>query len=152
MRTTEEEMNPNARLSFIERFAYGVGDYAGNLVYSAISAFLLVYYTNVVGASAAAAASIIAFSKILDGIPDLAMGYIVDHTNSKWGKSAPMDCKTLHSACSMYCPDVQCADKPSWESAACLYVSYIQSCFYCFLHRNQCSLRNDARAYDNKPV
>ena len=51
MRTTEEEMNPNARLSFIERFAYGVGDYAGNLVYSAISAFLLVYYTNVVGAS-----------------------------------------------------------------------------------------------------
>ena len=49
------DMNPNAKLSFLERFAYGIGDYAGNLVYSAISAFLLVYYTNVVGASAAAA-------------------------------------------------------------------------------------------------
>ena len=51
------DMNPNAKLSFLERFAYGIGDYAGNLVYSAISAFLLVYYTNVVGASAAAAAA-----------------------------------------------------------------------------------------------
>ena len=82
-------MNPDAKLSFLERFAYGIGDYAGNLVYSAISAFLLVYYTNVIGASAAAAASIIAISKFLDGISDLAMGYIVDHTHSKWGKARP---------------------------------------------------------------
>lgn len=42
-------MNPDAKLSFLERFAYGIGDYAGNLIYSAISAFLLVYYTNVIG-------------------------------------------------------------------------------------------------------
>ena len=83
------DMNPNAKLSFLERFAYGIGDYAGNLVYSAISAFLLVYYTNVVGASAAAAASIIAISKLLDGLSDLVMGYIVDHTHSKWGKARP---------------------------------------------------------------
>lgn len=82
-------MNPNAKLSFLERFAYGMGDYAGNLVYSAISAFLLVYYTNVVGASAAAAASIIAISKFFDGISDLVMGYIIDHTHSKWGKARP---------------------------------------------------------------
>lgn len=69
----DNKMNPNARLSFLERFAYGIGDYAGNLVYSAISAFLLVYYTNVVGASAAAAASIIAISKIFDGISDILL-------------------------------------------------------------------------------
>ncbi len=87
MNTTD--MNPNAKLSFLERFAYGIGDYAGNLIYSAISAFLLVYYTNVVGASAAAAASIIAISKFLDGVSDLVMGYIVDHTHSKWGKARP---------------------------------------------------------------
>ncbi len=85
----ENNMNPNAKLSFVERFAYGMGDYAGNLVYSAISAFLLVYYTNVVGVSAAAAASIIAISKIFDGISDLVMGYIIDHTHSKWGKARP---------------------------------------------------------------
>lgn len=85
----KKDMSSNAKLSFLERFAYGVGDYAANLVYSAISAFLLVYYTNVVGASAAAAASIIAVSKIFDGVSDLIMGYIVDHTNTKYGKARP---------------------------------------------------------------
>ncbi len=83
------DTNTNVKLSFIERFGYGLGDYAGNLSYSAISAFLLVYYTNVVGASAAVAASIIAVSKIFDGITDLVMGHIVDHTRSKWGKARP---------------------------------------------------------------
>ncbi|MCI9238700.1 MAG: MFS transporter [Dorea sp.] len=41
------------------------------------------------GASAAAAASIIAVSKIFDGVSDLIMGYIVDHTNSRYGKARP---------------------------------------------------------------
>lgn len=87
MRKTD--MNPNAKLSFVERLGYGIGDYAGNLVCSAISAFLLVYYTNVVGANAAVAASVIAVSKLLDGVSDLAMGYIVDHTHSRFGKARP---------------------------------------------------------------
>lgn len=56
----QTDMNPNAKLSFIERLGYGTGDYACNLVCSAITAFLLVYYTNVVGANAAVAASILA--------------------------------------------------------------------------------------------
>lgn len=86
---TKTDMSPNAKLSFLERFSYGIGDYAGNLVYSAISAFLLVYYTNVLGVNAGAAASIIAISKIFDGVSDLAMGYIIDHTHSKWGKARP---------------------------------------------------------------
>lgn len=81
--------DPNVKLSFLERLGYGAGDYAGNLVYSAISAFLLVYYTNVVGASAAAAASIIAISKFFDGVSDLVMGYIIDRTHTKIGKAKP---------------------------------------------------------------
>lgn len=84
-----KNMNPNARLSFVERVGYGIGDYAGNLIYSSISAFLLIYYTNVVGASAAMAAGVIAVSKIFDGISDLLMGTIVDRTHSKYGKARP---------------------------------------------------------------
>ena len=79
--------NPNANLSFLERIGYGVGDYSGNLVYSSISAFLLLYYTNVVGASAAMAASVIAISKIFEGVADLIMGSIVEKTKSKYGKA-----------------------------------------------------------------
>lgn len=82
-------MNPNASLSFMERLGYGIGDYSGNLIYSSISAFLLLYYTNVVGADAAMAASVIAISKIFDGISDLIMGRIIDKTKSKYGKARP---------------------------------------------------------------
>ena len=53
-----EKTETNAKLSWGERIAYGLGDYAGNLVYSLISAFLLVYYTEACGMNAATAASI----------------------------------------------------------------------------------------------
>ena len=82
-------LDPNAKLGWLERIAYGLGDYAGNLVYSAISAFLLVYYTEVLGVAAATAGSVMAISKIFDGVSDLIMGRIVDKTHSKWGKARP---------------------------------------------------------------
>lgn len=84
-----KNMNPNAKLGFVERVAYGLGDYAGNLVYSSISAFLLVYYVSVVGIPSATAASVMAVSRIFDGVSDLIMGRIVDKTRSKYGKARP---------------------------------------------------------------
>lgn len=84
-----EAMNPNAKLGIVERIAYGMGDFGGNLIYTAISSFLLVYYVSVVGLPAAAAANVLAISKIFDGISDLIMGRIVDKSNSKWGKARP---------------------------------------------------------------
>lgn len=91
MSNTKEQavLDPNAKLGFMERFAYGLGDYSANLVCSAISSFLLVYYVSVVGADPAVAASILAISKIFDGISDLLMGRIVDKTHSKYGKARP---------------------------------------------------------------
>lgn len=85
----KNDMNPNAKLSMLERIGYGIGDYSANLIYASISAFLLLYYTNVVGASAAMAASVIAVSKFFDGISDLVMGVIVDRTHSRFGKARP---------------------------------------------------------------
>lgn len=82
-------MDPNAKLSFVERIAYGLGDYAGNLVYSTISSFLLVYYISILGVDATVAASVMAVSRIFDGVSDLIMGRIVDNTKSKWGKARP---------------------------------------------------------------
>lgn len=82
-------MNPNAKLSFVERFAYGLGDYSANLIYSSISAFLLVYYVSVLNVNPVTAGSIMAISKIFDGVSDLVMGRIVDKTHSKMGKARP---------------------------------------------------------------
>lgn len=87
--TPAEKLDPKAKLSWLERIAYGLGDYAGNLVYSAISAFLLVYYTECVGMSAGVAASVMAVSKVFDGVSDLIMGRVVDRTHTKWGKARP---------------------------------------------------------------
>lgn len=87
--TGKEKVDSNAKLGWGERLAYGLGDYAGNLVYSVISAFLLVYYTEVCGMNAAAAASVMAASRIFDGLSDLIMGRVVDRTHSKWGKARP---------------------------------------------------------------
>lgn len=81
--------DPNAKLNFLERFAYGLGDYSANLIYSAISSFLLVYYVSVLGVDAIVAGNIMAISKIFDGVSDLIMGRIVDKTKSKWGKARP---------------------------------------------------------------
>lgn len=78
-----------AKLGMIERLAYGMGDFGGNLIYTAISSFLLVYYVSVVGIPSAAAGSILAISKVFDGISDLIMGRIVDKSNSKRGKALP---------------------------------------------------------------
>lgn len=85
----QEKVDSNAKLGWVERISYGLGDYAGNLVYSLISAFLLVYYTEACGINAAAAASVMAVSRIFDGVSDLVMGRIVDKTHSKWGKARP---------------------------------------------------------------
>ena len=82
-------MNPDAKLGMLERIAYGMGDFGGNLIYTAISSFLLVYYVSVVGIPSAAAGSILAISRIFDGISDLIMGRIVDKSNSKRGKALP---------------------------------------------------------------
>lgn len=80
-------MDPNARLTFTERFAYGTGDFAGNIVYSAISVFLVFYYTDVIGLSGAIIGTIMLISRLLDGVSDLVMGVIVDKTKSKHGKA-----------------------------------------------------------------
>lgn len=69
-------LDPNAKLGWIERIAYGLGDYAGNLVYSAISAFLLVYYTEVLGVAAATAGSVMAVSKIFDGVACIFLSFL----------------------------------------------------------------------------
>jgi GPH family glycoside/pentoside/hexuronide:cation symporter len=81
--------NKNASIDFKERMAFGCGDLANNIIYSAISTFLLFYYTDVIGVNAAAVGSIMLISRFLDGIADLTMGVIVDRTKSKYGKARP---------------------------------------------------------------
>ncbi len=77
------------KISFWERFSYGCGDLGCNIIYSAMSAFLLFYYTDYVHVSAATIGTIMLLSRVFDGVTDLIMGVIVDRTKSRFGKCRP---------------------------------------------------------------
>ena len=80
--------DPNIQFSFLQRIAFGMGLGGGGLV-AAIGTFVLVYYTDVIHIDPGVAASVIAASKVLDGISDIVAGRIVDRTNTKLGKGRP---------------------------------------------------------------
>ena len=68
------------KISIKERFAYGCGDLGCNIIYSAMSSFLLFYYTDYVKVSALTIGTIMLISRLFDGVTDLIMGVIVDRT------------------------------------------------------------------------
>lgn len=72
-----------------ERFSYGCGDFGCNIIYTAMSAFLMLYYTDYAGVNAFAVGTIMMVSRLFDGVSDIIMGVIVDRTKSKYGKARP---------------------------------------------------------------
>jgi glucuronide carrier protein len=70
-------------------FGYATGDAANNLAFSMTSMFLLVYYTDVVGISAAAVGTMFLVVRFWDAFADIAAGRIVDRTQTRWGKFRP---------------------------------------------------------------
>lgn len=76
-------------LSIKEKVGYGFGDLASVLFWQMITAYLLFFYTDVFGITAAAAGTMILVSRLWDGINDPMMGMIADRTNTRWGKFRP---------------------------------------------------------------
>lgn len=72
-----------------ERVSYGFGDFGCNIIYTAMSGFLLYYYTDYASVSAIAVGVIMMISRVFDGISDIVMGVIVDRTKSRYGKARP---------------------------------------------------------------
>lgn len=86
---TDMASNSNGKITFWERFSYGCGDLGCNIIYSAMSAFLLFYYTDYVHVGAVTIGTIMLLSRVFDGVTDLIMGVIVDRTKSRFGKCRP---------------------------------------------------------------
>ena len=76
-----------AKTKFPERFSYGLGDVACNVVFALTTSLLIYFYTNVAGVSAVMVGSIMAVSRVFDGISDVLIGTLVDRTHSRHGKS-----------------------------------------------------------------
>lgn len=77
--------NASEKITVKERLAYGCGDFSSNIMYSAVAAFLMFYYTDYVGVAAA------------------AVGVIIDIT---FWKGTDMDIAFSNSLCCRYSSSV----------------------------------------------
>lgn len=80
----------NHELGIVNIAGYGAGDAANNLAFMTTTMFLLVYYTDVAGISAAAAGTLLLIARFFDAFADIFAGRIVDQSHSKkLGKFRP---------------------------------------------------------------
>ena len=81
--------NEAQKLSIREKIGYGLGDTASNLFFQTFIFYLLYFYTDVFGISAAAAGTMFLVTRFWDAVNDPMMGAIADRTDSQWGKFRP---------------------------------------------------------------
>ncbi|WP_286753594.1 MULTISPECIES: MFS transporter [Sphingobacterium] len=74
------------KLSMKQRVGFGAGDLAQNLIYQTVSMYLLIFYTNVYGISAASAGVMFLIVRIVDVLWDPIVGAFVDKRNPRMGK------------------------------------------------------------------
>ncbi len=76
-------------LSGREKAAYGLGAVGKDMVYMLSASYVLYYFQDIMGVSAAAMGIILLAARIFDAFNDPIMGVIVAKTNTKWGKFRP---------------------------------------------------------------
>ncbi len=86
--TTQAEPT-SVKLSFREKFGYGLGDTASNFVWALMMNFIMFYYTDIFGITAAAAGTMLLFARSTDGVVDFFIGAMADRTKSRWGRFRP---------------------------------------------------------------
>lgn len=72
-----------------EIVGYGLGDMGFNFYWTNISTFLLIFYTDVFGITAAAAATMLFVVKIFNAFTDPMIGAFADRTQTRWGQFRP---------------------------------------------------------------
>ena len=77
------------KLSLKEKIGYSLGDTASHFVWDMVGFWILIFYTDTFGISAAAAGTIMLIARFWDMISDPLMGIIADRTNTRWGKFRP---------------------------------------------------------------
>ena len=127
----------------LERFSYGCGDFGCNIIYTAMSAFLLFYYTDYAGVSALAVGTIMMVSRIFDGISDIIMGVIVSYAVAAVTgnvdftpvKEAAWIGFPIHYESTVFCSRILGAD-----SKAGLHLRNIQPDINSCIYSDQCTL------------
>ena len=82
-------MQEKKYLKWHHKIGYGAGDIAGNCVYALLTAFTMIYLTDTIGMSMGVVSTLIALSKVFDGVTDFFFGRMIDKTKTKMGKARP---------------------------------------------------------------
>lgn len=111
-----------------KRIGYGIGDLGCNLVFSTMASYLMVFYTDVFGITAAAAGTMMLVTKFIDAFTDTGMGLIVDRTHTKWGQGRPY---FLLGAVPFAIFTFLTFYIPSWDDNGRLVWAYVTYCLLC---------------------
>jgi sugar (glycoside-pentoside-hexuronide) transporter len=79
----------NGKLSFGEKFGYGLGDMAANFIFQAMMALQLNFYTDTFGLTAAQAGTMFLVVGLGAAVFNPVMGVIADRTKTRWGRFRP---------------------------------------------------------------
>jgi len=82
----EHEMEQRGNLTLKNILGYGMAALAYNFVYTMVTNYVNIFFTNVVGIGLAAVGVIMLVARIWDGVNDPIMGTIVDKTRHPQGK------------------------------------------------------------------
>ena len=77
------------KLSGKEKFTYGLGAVAKDMVYMLSAGYILYYYQDIMGVSAWAMGIILMAARVFDAFNDPIMGVVVSKTKTRWGKFRP---------------------------------------------------------------
>lgn len=68
---------------------YGLGDVGFGVYWKTFEVWLLFYYTDIFGITAAQAGAIMLVTRLVDAVYDIGIGMVADRTNTRWGKFRP---------------------------------------------------------------
>ena len=84
--TTDEHLGIDRKLSFGSILGYGAGDLGSGLVWGLTTTFLLYFYTDIFGITAAAVGTMFVVARVFDAVNDPIMGMLTERFHSRWGK------------------------------------------------------------------
>lgn len=106
----------------LDIFNYSIGDLGINLNFQLIAFFLAYFYTDVFGLSPAHMAGLFLAARVWDAVNDPLMGYLADHTRSRWGRFRPY---LLFGALPLNVVMVACFYVPEWSGSAKIVYAYV---------------------------
>ncbi len=110
------------RIGLLQKFAYSGGDLGFNLLFGSIGAFLLYFYTDVFGITAAQAGLVLLAARLWDAVWDIALGALVDRTRTRFGQMRPY---LLFGAPLLGLAAVACFTVPPLSGSAKLVYAFI---------------------------